>query len=95
MAKQASSSRFELESFLTSLNLPINPAIHVNGKEHPTAVVVVDFGSPLDPVRLNSELSQELASKIRKFTRDLITKEANIRVSSDNYNGVVYWASIQ
>jgi hypothetical protein len=95
MAKHSSSSRSELEGFLTSLDLPNQPAIHVNGKEHPTAVVVVDFGSPLEPVRLNPELSQELASKLRKFTRDIITKEANIRVGSDNYNGVVYWSSIQ
>lgn len=95
MATKASSSRYELESFLHSLDLPNRPSIHVNGKEHPTALVVVDFGAPLDPVRLNSELSQELAGRIRRFARDLLTKEASIRVSSDNYNGVVYWASIQ
>lgn len=93
--KQSSSSRAELESFLSSLDLPNKPSVHVNGREHPTALVVVDFGAPLEPVRLNSEQSQELAGKLRKFARDLITKEVNIRVSSDNYSGVVYWASIQ
>jgi hypothetical protein len=94
MAKH-SSSRSDLEYFLSSLDLPNKPSIHVNGKEHPTALVVVDFGAPLEAVRLNSELSQELAGRLRRFARDLLTKESTIRVSTDNYNGVVYWASIQ
>lgn len=95
MAKQSSSSRFELESFLSSLDLPNKPSIYVNGKEYPTAIVVVDFGAPLEAVRLNSEQSQELASRLRKFAGDLLSKQAPIRVSSDNYNGVLYWCSIQ
>lgn len=92
MAK--SSSRGDLETFLSSLDLHVKPSIRVNGKEHPTALVVVDFGAPLDSVRLNSEQSQELATRLRKFARELINKDVNVRVSSDNYLGVVYWASI-
>lgn len=94
MAK-TSSARAELESYLSTLDLPNKPTIHVNGKEHPSALVVVDFGAPLDPVRLNLEQSKELADRMRKFARDLLSKDLSIRVSSDNYNGVVYWASIQ
>lgn len=93
MAKPSSSSRGELETYLRSLNLAGTPAIHVNGKEHPTAIVVVDFGQPLEAVRLTQEQGQELASKLRKFARELVNKDANVRVSSDNYAGVVYWAS--
>lgn len=93
MAKN-SSARGELENFLSSLKLSTKPSIHVNGKDHPSALVVVDFGYPTPPVRLSSEQSQELASKMRKFSRDLITKDVNIRVSSDNYLGVVFWSYI-
>lgn len=99
MAKH-SSARTELETFLNNLRLEVKPAIHVNGKDHPTAVVVVDFGAPLEAVRLNPEQSQDLAGKLRKFTRELVynprnDREVNVRVSSDNYLGVVYWASVQ
>jgi hypothetical protein len=83
----------DLENYLTSLRLKAKPAIHVNGKDHPTALVVVDFGTPTESVRLNSEQSQELASKLRKYARELVSKDANIRVSSDHYAGLVYWAS--
>lgn len=95
MAYKNSSSRADLEAFLSSLDLPNAPSIHVNGKEHPTALVVVDFGAPLDPVRLGSELSQELQNKLKRFSADLLNKPATIRVNTDNYNGVVFWSSIQ
>lgn len=91
MAK--TSSRIELEAYFKTLNLKAMPGIHVNGKEHPTALVVVDFGTPIESVRLTSEQGQELASKLRKFARELVNKDANVRVSSDNYSGLVYWAS--
>jgi len=94
MAKNSSALN-DLQAYIRSLNLPHDAKIHVNGKDHPSAVVVVDFGYPTPPVRLNSDQSQDLAGKMRKFTRELINKDVNIRVSSDNYLGVVYWASIQ
>lgn len=87
------SARLELESYFKTLKLKATPGIHVNGKEHPTALVVVDFGTPIESVRLTSEQGQELASKLRKFARELVNKDANVRVSSDNYSGLVYWAS--
>ena len=90
MAK--TSSRTDLENYLNSLGYA-KPGIHVNGKDHPTALVVVDFGTPLEAVRLTSEQGQELASKLRRFARELVSKDANVRVSSDNYCGVIYYAS--
>lgn len=92
MAK--ASPRVELENYLNTLNVKVKPAIHVNGKDHPTALVVVDFGTPIEAVRLSSEQSQELASKLRKFARELVSANANVRVSSDNYCGVVFFASL-
>ena len=91
MAK--TSSRTELETFLSTLGVA-KPGIHVNGKDHPSALVVVDFGTPLEAVRLSSEQSQELASKLRKFARELVSKDTNVRVSSDNYHGIVYYAAV-
>lgn len=87
------STRSDLENFLAGLDLANKPVIHVNGKEHPTAVVVVDFGAPLTQVKLTPEQNQELAGKLRKFARELVNKDANLRISSDNYLGLVFWAS--
>lgn len=91
MAK--STALYDLEAHLNTLKLKVKPSIHVNGKDHPTALVVVDFGTPTESVRFTSEQSQELASKMRKFARELVAKDANIRVSSDHYCGLVYWCS--
>lgn len=88
-----SSSRVELERVLSSFNLENGARIHINGKEHPTAVVVVDFGQPDQAVRLNSEQNSDLVHVLRKFAREQYNKDVNIRVSSDNYAGLVYWAS--
>ena len=87
-------SRIELEDFLDSLDLPNKPTIHVNGREHPTAVVVVDFGAPLQQVRLTSAQNIDLGSRLRRYTKDILNKDFNIRVASDNYAGVVYWSNI-
>lgn len=97
MGKSYSSSiRSELEDFLENLDLPVAPSIHINGNGHPTAIVVVDFGAPTDPVRLTADQNQELTSKLRKFTKELLkNKDIFVRVSSDNYAGVVYWSALQ
>jgi hypothetical protein len=87
------STRSDLENFLAGLDLDHKPVIHVNGKEHPTAVVVVDFGAPLTQVKLSPEQNQELAGKLRKFARELVNKDANLRISSDNYLGLIFWAA--
>ena len=96
---QKQSSRKELENFLDHLNLPARPKLHVNGKDHPTAVVVVDFGAPLEPVSLATEVHQELKERIRRFTKELCSgrsklQDEDIRVSSDNYLGLVVWSTI-
>lgn len=88
-------ARTELEDFLASLDLEHAPKIHVNGKEHPTAIVVVDFGAPLRSVRLTLEQNQELMARVRRYTKDVVNKDVHIRVASDNYNGLLYWSNIQ
>ena len=81
-----------LQTYLDTLGL-VRPSVHVNGTAHPTAVVTVDLGAPKAPNRLSQEQAQELIQRLRKTTRDLYKDEVNIRVSSDNHNGV-FWSSV-
>lgn len=83
----------ELTEWFGTLSLPITPSIKINGPLHPTAVIAVDFGAPLNPVRLTSEQVQDLSGRLRKLTRDLYSQEVNVRVSSDSQNGV-FWSSV-
>lgn len=85
---------FELRNWLSELNLGIVPAVHVNGTQHSSAVITVDFGSPIPSIRLTSEQAQELNSRLRRLTKELYTRDdVNVRVSSDNQNGV-HWSSV-
>lgn len=85
---------FELRNWLSELNLGIVPTVHVNGPQHSSAVITVDFGSPIPSIRLSSEQSQELNSRLRRLTKELYSRDdVNVRVSSDNQNGV-YWSSV-
>lgn len=69
-----------------------SPKLHVNGPSFSTAVVSVDFGSPLEPVRLSQDVSSEMHSRLRELTTDL-TGRRSVRIQFDHLNGV-YWASI-
>lgn len=82
-----------LKEWLASLDLPVKPAIHINGHAFTSAVLTVDFGSPLKPVKLSFEQNQELMERMRKLTRDVLGREGNVRISHDAPNGI-YWASV-
>ena len=84
---------YELSNWLAELNLGVVPTVHVNGVGHSTAVIAVDIGSPVPPIRLTSEQMQELTSRLRRLTKELYKDEVNVRVSSDHQNGV-YWSSV-
>lgn len=84
----------DLETWLATLSLgSAKPSVKVNGSHYPTAVVVVDLGQPLKQVRLNSEQSSELGARLRRTAREVIGRDASIRVSTDNGHGIV-WASV-
>jgi hypothetical protein len=68
------------------------PSVKVNGSAFAFAVVAVDFGTPLEPVKLNGEQNQELQAKMKELTTAL-TGRRNVRVNFDHNNGV-YWSSI-
>ena len=84
---------YELRTWLSELNLGVLPTVHVNGSQHPTAVITVDFGSPIPSIRLTGEQMQELSSRLRRLTKELVREDANIRIHSDNQNGV-HWSVV-
>lgn len=83
-----------LKDFLGSLGLDYTPTVHVNGRIFVQALLTVDFGAPLKPVKLSSEQVQELNDHMRAVARDIIGRDGNIRISHDSANGNVYWASV-
>lgn len=83
----------ELVSWLDGLGLGVRPTVKVNGPLFSTAVITVDLGSPLNPVRLSGVQAEELTRKLRALTRDAYNHDVNVRVSSDNQNGI-FWSSV-
>lgn len=78
--------------YLASLELGVTPTIHVNGHSFQSALVTVDFGQPLRPIKLSQEQNQEFTDRLRKLARDILGREA-VRVSHDLTGGLVYYAS--
>jgi hypothetical protein len=88
MAKNSSN---ELRKFLASLDTGVDPDLHINGSHFTNAVVVVDFGTPLKPIKLSTEQSADLSARLRKLTRELYgNREVNVRINSDYQNGIYY-----
>jgi hypothetical protein len=85
----------ELEDFkLWLATLEGKPILHVNGASYSSAVVTVDFGSPLEEQKLTPEVAGELVTRIRSLTRNLSKgNDSNIRVQNDTGNGI-WWSSI-
>lgn len=83
-----------LRTWLASLELgAIRPTVKVNGPYHPTAIITIDLGQPVKQVRLNSEQSSELGQRLRRTAREILGRDATIRISADNSHGI-HWASV-
>lgn len=84
-----------LADYLAGLDLGVTPTIHVNGHAFQMALVTVDFGQPLKPIKLSAEQHSEFTDRLRKLGRDILNRgeNANIRVSHDLTGGLVYFAS--
>lgn len=82
-----------LRDLVDSFGLHVTASIHVNGPSTDAAIIVVDFGSPIAQVRLNSEQSGELAARLRRLTKEFYQGEVNVRVGVDNQNGV-HWSAL-
>lgn len=89
--------RTELEEFklwVSGLESVITPNVHLNGRDHSTAILTVDFGSPLDESnKLSPEQNADLITKMKTLTKSLYKSEVNVRVQNDQSNGV-WWTSI-
>ena len=86
----------EIEDFKSWLsNLPSSPNLHVNGADYSSAVLCVDFGTPLEElVKLTFEQNAEIMSKMKSITRNLFNKpDLNVRIQTDSNNGV-WWSAI-
>ena len=83
----------EFRVWLAGLDM-INPTVHVNGAPFTSAVMAVDFGTPLTEQKLTSDQSAELVAKMRSATKSLFQdKEINVRVQNDTSNGI-WWTSV-
>lgn len=80
----------QLTNWLRTLNVGVKPTLKINSG-FTTATVVVDFGTPKEPVRLTADQSTELSNQMRDLAASL-TNRKNIRINYDNQNGV-YWTS--
>jgi len=79
----------EFRAWLANLDPTIAPSLHINGPAYQNAVLVVDFGQPLKPLRLTTEQSSELVTRIREAVRLLVGRETSpVRVHTDSQTGV-------
>lgn len=86
----------ELDEFKQWLaDLESRPRLHVNGPVFSTAVITVDFGTPLEENKLSQELAGELTNRMRLVTKVLCKEKdaASVRVQNDTSNGI-WWSSI-
>jgi hypothetical protein len=83
-----------LHAYLRDLGLPVQPTIHINGPAFASAVVVVDFGQPLEPIKLTDDENAEVTEYLRQLTRTVIGKNINLPVEVDTKNGLVYWSKL-
>lgn len=92
--KRTKKSEFDdFRVWLSRLGLT-NPHLHINGISHPSAIMTVDFGTPLTEEKLEPEQSAELVLRMRNATRALLQdKDLVIRVQNDPLNGI-WWASV-
>lgn len=85
----------EFRVWLEGLGFQSAPKVHVNGTGYTTAVVVVDFGTPLvEATKLTPEQSAELIGYIRSNTKALFRdREVVVRVQNDPNTGV-WWSNV-
>jgi len=82
----------EMNRFLNGMKLHVTPSLKVNGSAFPQAVIAVDFGVPLEPVKLTTEQNAEVGYRMKELTTAL-TGRRSVRVNYDNSNGI-YWTNV-
>jgi hypothetical protein len=64
----------ELQRWLAGLGMAAVPSVHVNGPAHGQAVLVVDFGVPLNQPKLTQDQAGELAERMREATVQVLSR---------------------
>lgn len=68
--------------------------VHINGANHPTAFLSVDYGMRGRPVRLTADQTQDLIGRMRRAAYEIAgERDCNIRVSCDTANNI-WWAAV-
>lgn len=83
----------DLRTWLGQLDLGISPAVHVNGAAFVSCVMTVDFGTPRKGVRLTTDQSAELVSRLRAATKLVMAREVKVGVMTDHSAGL-WWTTI-
>lgn len=70
--------------------------VHVNGPAvDGSAIVVVDWGAPIDPVRLTHDEQNQMYNAMRDLTAKLFEVQAGERLSiRTSHDKGVYWTSL-
>ena len=92
--KRTGNDLVDFKTWLDSLELGINPTIHVNGVDYTACVLTVDFGTPLKGIKLTQEQSLELSTRMRSLTKTVINRvDAKVGISTDHFNGI-WWTNV-
>ena len=54
------------------------PRLHINGNDHPTALVTVDFGQPLNGINLSNDRGNELSNLIKAAAKSLTRRRGSV-----------------
>lgn len=84
-----------LWTWLDELDLGgIKPGVHVNGHQFTaTALITVDLGQPLKPMRLTADQTHALGERLRAAAKEVLGRDAPVRVHHDAPRGIV-WTSL-
>jgi hypothetical protein len=70
-----------------------SPRLHINGNDHPTALITVDFGQPISGIQLSNDRGNELSALLKAAAKSVNRRRGNVRVNFDHHHGVM-WASV-
>ena len=93
--KFARAKKTEADDFSAWLaTLGATPKLHVNGGGYSTAVITVDFGTPLDESpKMTPEQNAELVARMKTLTKTFHKSDVNVRVQNDSANGI-WWSTV-
>ena len=83
----------EFTTWLSSLESGVTPTVHVNGPIYTSCVLTVDFGTPLDGIKITTEQSNEMANRLRNVTKAILNRDVKVSIMNDPANGI-WWTCL-